>query len=408
MKTSKFASLSLAAFLHFSPIASRAVQAMPVFSACRVAIVLQWVVGALAVAGTYHTVSAATAALQSPSTIQGTVGTTLSYQIRIVGPNVGFPQSWTVDGQNFNSSGSTTAGMPPGLTMSLTTGIIRGSPTEGGSFPVTITAYENRNERGHSITFTLTFNIAGGVAPPTITTQPTGGTVMAGSSFTFTVVAAGSGLAYQWQHGESDLPGATSSSLILNSVTLADAGNYTVAVSNSAGTLASDVATLTVTPAFTPTTITVQPAGASLHAGETLNISVTATGPGALKYQWQKEGTPLADQTNPNLTIASVTSANAGSYTVVVTGSDATVTSSAAAVAVVPLLMKIQQLSSGGATIVMGAIPGRQYTVEATDTLSGTNWQTVGTATASSETVLFVDPSSPTAGQRFWRYRPAL
>jgi hypothetical protein len=64
----------------------------------------------------------------------------------------------------------------------------------------------------------VTFN--GGVsnppAAPAIVTQPQSQTVTAGASVTFTVVATGNPpLAYQWQFYNTNLPGATSSSLTL-------------------------------------------------------------------------------------------------------------------------------------------------------------------------------------------------
>jgi hypothetical protein len=70
--------------------------------------------------------------------------------------------------------------------------------------------------------------------------------VAQGSNVTFTVVASGSGLAYQWRFGGSDLPGATSSAYTKTNVQPPDAGNYTVVITNLAG-FVSSTATLSVT-----------------------------------------------------------------------------------------------------------------------------------------------------------------
>jgi hypothetical protein len=93
------------------------------------------------------------------------------------------------------------------------------------------------------------------VSPPTIEGQPSGGTVVAGNDFTFTVSASGASV-FQWRKDGTAIPGATASSLVLSDVKLSDAGTYSVRVANSAGAVTSDDATLTVTPAPTFATYT--------------------------------------------------------------------------------------------------------------------------------------------------------
>ncbi len=83
--------------------------------------------------------------------------------------------------------------------------------------------------------------------PPRITAQPSGGEAAIGESFTFTVEAIGSApLAYQWSVDDVEIDGATESSLIIDPVTIDDAGVYTVVVSNELGEATSDGATLVV------------------------------------------------------------------------------------------------------------------------------------------------------------------
>src|SRR4029077_20256410 len=72
----------------------------------------------------------------------------------------------------------------------------------------------------------------------------------------FTVAASGSEpLSYQWSKEGSELPGATGPSLTLSGVQLADAGSYSVEVSNAAGVATSAPATLTI---VVPPTIVLQ------------------------------------------------------------------------------------------------------------------------------------------------------
>ena len=86
------------------------------------------------------------------------------------------------------------------------------------------------------------------VSPPTINGQPTGGTVVAGSDFTFSVSASGAST-YQWRKNGNPVSGATTANLLLSDVRTSDAGTYSVVVANSAGSISSDDAVLAVTAA---------------------------------------------------------------------------------------------------------------------------------------------------------------
>ena len=82
---------------------------------------------------------------------------------------------------------------------------------------------------------------------PGITTPPTNQTAAVGNSVTFSVTASGSPLAYQWRQNGTNLPGSTSSALVLQPVQRTNAGSYDVVVTNSAGAVTSTpAATLTV------------------------------------------------------------------------------------------------------------------------------------------------------------------
>jgi len=85
---------------------------------------------------------------------------------------------------------------------------------------------------------------------PQISGQPASQSVAAGSSVSFTVTATGSGtLSYQWRKGGTDIGGATGSTYTIDSVTTADAGDYDCVVTNGCGSVPSDAATLSVSPA---------------------------------------------------------------------------------------------------------------------------------------------------------------
>ncbi len=85
---------------------------------------------------------------------------------------------------------------------------------------------------------------------PTIVTQPSSHSVQAGQPVTFSLVASGTGpLSYQWRRQGVVIPGATSTQFTLPAAQISDAGDYSVTVSNSVGSVISATAALTVTPA---------------------------------------------------------------------------------------------------------------------------------------------------------------
>lgn len=243
------ASLILAGLLHISPIVNRVAQTSPALLRSPIAIVMTWAIRVAAIAGAYHTVSAASAVLVSATSVSGTVGTRLSYQIRISDGENRTPESWRINGQLFSASGSTTVGMPPGLSLSLATGIISGTPTQAGSFPTTITAYELTSGGGGSTTFTITFNIASLSLPTTITSQPVATNLHIGEPLTLIVGASGTApISYKWQKDLIDITGATSATYSVTNVDSLAAGSYRAVVTGGGGSATSNPALVTVTP----------------------------------------------------------------------------------------------------------------------------------------------------------------
>jgi hypothetical protein len=99
----------------------------------------------------------------------------------------------------------------------------------------------------------------GGPVAPYINTQPGNQTVTAGQTATFSVVAAGTlPLTYQWQKNGADITGATSFSYTTPVTTTSDSGElFRVMVSNAAGSVTSNSATLTVNPGTTTSSVDV-------------------------------------------------------------------------------------------------------------------------------------------------------
>jgi hypothetical protein len=172
---------------------------------------------------------------------------------------------------------------------------------------------------------------------PTISTQPSNQTVTAGQTATFSVAATGTApLAYQWQKGTTPISGATSASYSTPATTSSDNGSqFKVVVSNSAGSITSNAAALTVGSAPVAPSITQQPSNQTVTAGQSATFSVAATGTAPLHYQWQKGTTPITGAASASYSTPATTSSDNGSqFTVVVSNAAGSKTSNAATLTV--------------------------------------------------------------------------
>lgn len=147
---------------------------------------------------------------------------------------------------------------------------------------------------------------------PSITVHPSSAQKKAGESVTLNVTANSSGsLNYQWYKGTTAISGATSSNYTLT-MSSDKVGDYRVKVSNAAGEVQSNIASLTI---ITAPSITVHPASISKASNQTVNLSVTASGSGTLNYQWYQGSTAISGATGSSYSFK-MEAAKAGNYKV--------------------------------------------------------------------------------------------
>lgn len=184
---------------------------------------------------------------------------------------------------------------------------------------------------------------------PVITTEPQSSTNVVGTDASFTVLATGTGpLAYQWRLSTAAVAGMTNDTLIVTNVQVANAGGYTVVVTNIDGAVTSLVAVLTV---LVPPSITKQPTNQSVSLGANATFSALAAGTSPLHYQWRFGETNLPGKISTSLIVTNVQLTNAGDYTVVVTNLGGAVTSHVAHLEVDTTFSKItigQIVNDGG------------------------------------------------------------
>jgi arylsulfatase A-like enzyme len=97
----------------------------------------------------------------------------------------------------------------------------------------------------------VTSVLASLTVPLSLTTQPTNYIADVGATATFSALAVGTTRPiYQWRFQDQNLPNRTNANLYLRNLGLTNAGAYTVVVTNVAGSITSQVATLTVVTPF--------------------------------------------------------------------------------------------------------------------------------------------------------------
>lgn len=129
-------------------------------------------------------------------------------------------------------------------------------------------------------------------AQPSITLQPADAAVEAGQPAAFRVDASGNPApTYQWRKNGSAISGATAYAYAIAKTLAADAGSYSVVVTNSGGSVASAAASLTVSPASVAATHAV--VGSGYVAGGTVTITNTITYTGAAKTMGWRVAIPF-------------------------------------------------------------------------------------------------------------------
>jgi hypothetical protein len=152
---------------------------------------------------------------------------------------------------------------------------------------------------------------------PSILSAPVSITVTQGQTAAFSVTADGTApLGYQWYFNTNTaLSGQTASNLTLVNVQATNAGKYSVRVSNGGGNLTSTQATLTV---LVPPGITTQ----TVLVSNNVTFTVVASGTAPLSYQWFfNTNSPIPNATNATHGITSLSTNDAGAYSVLVSNS---------------------------------------------------------------------------------------
>ena len=177
--------------------------------------------------------------------------------------------------------------------------------------------------------------VTGNEAPsaPVITKQPASAAVKEGENVTFTVSAEGTDLNYRWYKNGAAIDGANGASYTFTAALGDNGAKYACVVSNSAGTVTSNEATLTVAARVIAPTVKNHPADASVKEGENVTFTVSAEGTD-LNYRWYKNGAAIDGANGASYTFTAALGDNGAKYACVVSNSAGTVKSNEATLTV--------------------------------------------------------------------------
>lgn len=151
-----------------------------------------------------------------------------------------------------------------------------------------------------------------------ITSAPQSVTNALGGTLRLSVSASGTApISYQWYCNNQALTGQTASTLSIGNLRASQAGTYKVVVSNTAGSASASCQVVVLAPP------TVTPASPEVVAitGSNAVLSATVSGTAPFKYQWYFNGAAISKATTSSLTLAKITPAQAGTYTLTASNS---------------------------------------------------------------------------------------
>ncbi len=203
--------------------------------------------------------------------------------------------------------------------------------------------------------------------------------------------------AYAWTISTTNVPGT----------------NYSIRVSSSTNAAVYGTSSAPFSIVVDAPSVTAQPTNQSVVAGNNAQFSATVAGASPLTYQWRQNGTNLVNGGNASgatsnvLSLVSVTTSNAGNYTLVATNTYGAVTSSVVTLTVLlPPTITGATAVGGGVTLQFTGGYSSTYVLESTTNMLSGAWEPVVTNTVDVTCQWqFTDTQVTNYSQRFFRLK---
>lgn len=290
---------------------------------------------------------------QHPTNTTASVGDTVTLSAQATG-SAPLTYSWRKGGVPLSDGGRISGASTPTLVISDVVS------TNAGIYSLHVTnALSNATSSNATVSVTI--------ALPTVSVQPQSISVTQGYNATFSVTASSPvAFGYRWRtngvliSNGAKFSGVNSNILTVSNVVPANAVNYSVLVTNSAGTNISTAATLTVLTY--PPQITQNPVSQTVPSGADVSFQVAATGIQPIAYQWYFNNVKMTNSgqfsgVNSNILFISTAKAeNVGSYKVFLTNAHGSTYSPSAQLTVTigPIIMTQptnQSVAPGGTAV---------------------------------------------------------
>ena len=218
-----------------------------------------------------------------PTDTSATVGSAATLSVAASGPDLAYQWQQSAD------AGSTWTHIAGATQASHTTAAT--TPADNGKrYRVIVSA------SGISVTSSaVTLSVTAVVVAPALTVQPAAQSASAPAAADFSVTASGTAPAYQWQRSSDGgitwaaIAGASAATFNTGSTDASMNGQqFRVVVSNSAGSVTSAAAVLSVSVTPVAAAFSAQPADQSVTAGSAAAFSVAAAGTPTPTLQWQR------------------------------------------------------------------------------------------------------------------------
>ena len=324
---------------------------------------------------------------------------TLCPTITVTNPATATGVAGTAFSETFTSAGgtptvtySTTSTLPTGLTLS-SAGVLSGTPTQSGSFPIVVVATDGAGCTGTGSTYTLVISCP---AIPTPTVTP-GGPINFCTGGPPVVLTSSATSGNQWLYNGGPIGGANN-----QTYNVLSSGSYSV-VQNSiyAGCSSAPSAAVVVTVTVTPATPTITPGGPTTFCA---GGSVTLTSSAASGNQWYLGASPIGGATNQTYVATA-----SGNYRVITTANGCPSNSSAATTVTVTPLPATPTITPGGPTtfcsggsvvLTSSSASGNQWYVGGNPIGGATNQTYTATASGTYTVVVTASgcSSAPSAG----------
>ncbi len=245
------------------------------------------------------TVAPSSLTITSLSLASGTANSAYTSALQLSGGTA--PYTWSV------SPGS----LPGGLTLGAATGVISGTPTSSGKFPVGVTVRDSSSS-AQTATAALTLTVLTAAAPLAITSTTLPAAAL-NQSYSAALTATGGNAPYSWAISAGSLPQGlnldAATGMISGTASTKGSANFTATVSDSGSPAQAKSAALSLSIA--PVTLTITTSTLSNGTDGTAYSSSMTAGGGTPAYTWSISAGTLP----AGLTLAATTGVISGTPT---------------------------------------------------------------------------------------------